>query len=188
MKLVPLPATTQKSKNQALLETLLIDFWKGKIELDTARRVLGYWQEFNSTDTDVRDLFKSFECDSDQLVVVRDIDYQSMCEHHLLPFYGKVHIGYIPNGQVLGLSKFGRIVTHFAKNPQLQERLTQQIGTAIMENLSPLGVIVVAEGFHTCMMARGILKQSSSTRTSFISGAFKTDAVARQETLNLMLY
>jgi len=167
---------------------LLINFWKGKVEPDTARRILGYWKEFNSNDSDVGDLFKSFECDNDQLVVVRDINYQSMCEHHLLPFYGKVHIGYIPTGRVLGLSKFGRIVTHFAKNPQLQERLTQQIGTAIMDNLSPLGVIVVTEGVHTCMIARGILKQDSSTRTSFISGVFKSDASARQEALNLILH
>lgn len=179
--------TTHKNQNQLLLEALLLDFWKGKVEPDTARRILGYWGEFNSPDSDVQKLFKSFDCDNDNLVVVKDIDYHSICEHHLLPFYGKVHIGYIPNGKVLGLSKFGRIVTHYAKTPQIQERLTQQIGKSIMDNLSPLGVIVVADGVHTCMMARGILKQNSTTKTSFISGVFKTDTSARQEALGSIL-
>jgi len=187
MKPAPQVAITP-NQNQALLETLLREVWGNKVEPDTARRILGYWSEFNSTDSDDEQaLFKSFECENDSLVVVKDIDYHSMCEHHLLPFFGRVHIGYIPNGKVLGLSKFGRIVSHYAKNPQLQERLTQQIGRSIMDNLAPLGVIVVADGVHTCMMARGILKQNSTTRTSFISGVFKEDMSARQEALGLIL-
>lgn len=188
MKSVSEILTPKKEPNQTVLEALLLEFWGGKVEPDTARRILGYWGEFNSSnDGDIRELFKSFECENDSLVIVKDIDYHSMCEHHLLPFYGKVHIGYIPQGKVLGLSKFGRLVNHHAARPQLQERMTQQIGKSIMDNLTPLGVIVVADGVHTCMMARGVLKQNSTTRTSSISGVFKDDVKARQEALELIL-
>jgi GTP cyclohydrolase I len=109
-----------------------------------------------------------------------------LCEHHLLPFFGVAHIGYIPNGKVLGLSKFGRVTNFFAKQPQLQERLTRQIGLAIDQYLAPVGTIVILEGTHTCMSARGVLKQNAMTRTSYVSGVFKTDLNARQEALSLI--
>lgn len=122
----------------------------------------------------------------DEMVIVKDIDFYSMCEHHLLPFFGKVHIAYLPNGKIVGLSKIPRIVDVFARRLQVQERMTQQIADTFKEFLNPLGVAVVAEAYHMCMMMRGVQKQNSITTTSAMHGIFKSDARTRSEFLNLI--
>lgn len=122
----------------------------------------------------------------DEMVIVKDIDFYSMCEHHLLPFFGKIHIAYIPNGKILGLSKIPRIVDVFAQRLQVQERMTQEIADTIDQYLSPRGVAVVAEGYHMCMMMRGVQKQNSITTTSAMHGIFTEDARTRSEFLNLI--
>ena len=126
-----------------------------------------------------------FEEKYDEMVIVKDIDFYSMCEHHMLPFYGKVHVAYIPNGKIVGLSKIPRIVEMFARRLQVQERLTQQIADILDEKLHPKGVAVVIEGFHMCMMMRGIEKQNSTTTTSAVHGAFRAEKT-RLEFLNLI--
>ena len=120
-----------------------------------------------------------------QMVIVKDIDFFSMCEHHMLPFYGKAHVAYIPNGYITGLSKIARVVDIFSHRLQVQERLTQQIRECIEETLHPLGVMVVIEAKHMCMQMRGVEKQSSITMTSDFSGAFE-QAKTRQEFMNLI--
>ena len=127
-----------------------------------------------------------FEEEYDEMVIVKDIDFYSMCEHHMLPFYGKVHVAYIPNGKIVGLSKIPRIVDIFARRLQVQERMTQEIADTIDEFLNPLGVGVVAEAYHMCMMMRGVEKQNSFTSTSAMHGQFKEDARTRVEFLNLI--
>lgn len=127
-----------------------------------------------------------FEEKYDEMVIVKDIDFYSMCEHHLLPFYGKVHIAYVPNGKIIGLSKLPRIVDVFARRLQIQERLTQEIADTLDEILQPKGVAVVAEGYHMCMMMRGVEKQNSITTTSAVHGLFQEDARTRTEFLNLI--
>ncbi len=122
----------------------------------------------------------------DEMVIVKDIDFYSMCEHHLLPFYGKVHIAYIPDGKIVGLSKIPRIVDVFARRLQVQERMTQEICDTLEEHLTPRGVAVVVEAYHMCMMMRGVQKQNSITTTSAMHGIFKEDARTRSEFLNLI--
>jgi len=125
-----------------------------------------------------------FEEEADELVVVRDIDFSSICEHHLVPFRGKVHIGYIPNGKVLGLSKFVRLVDLHARRLQVQERLTKQIANSIVEVLDPKGVAVTIQAEHMCMVMRGVEKSGASTVTSCLLGDLKTDKSLRQEFFN----
>ncbi len=126
-----------------------------------------------------------FKEDYKQMVIVKDIDFYSLCEHHIVPFYGKAHIGYIPNGYITGLSKLPRVVDVFARRLQVQERLTTQIKECIENTLRPLGVIVVLEAQHMCMQMRGVQKQNSITTTSDFTGAFK-EAKTREEFLNLI--
>lgn len=122
----------------------------------------------------------------DEMVVVKDIDFYSMCEHHMLPFYGRAHIAYIPDGKIVGLSKVPRIVDVFSRRLQVQERMTQQIADTIEEYLQPKGVAVVVEAYHMCMMMRGVEKQNSSATTSAMHGAFREDARTRSEFISLI--
>lgn len=127
-----------------------------------------------------------FKEDYRQMVLVKDIEIYSLCEHHLLPFYGKAHVAYIPNGYITGLSKVARVVECFARRLQVQERLTVQIRDCIQETLNPLGVAVVVEAAHMCMQIRGVQKQNSITTTSAFTGAFLKDFKTRAEFLNLI--
>ncbi len=126
-----------------------------------------------------------FEERHESMVVVRDIEIYSLCEHHLLPFFGKAHVAYLPNGKIVGLSKLPRIVDVFARRLQVQERMTDEIADAIMRVLDPLGVGVVIEAYHLCMMMRGVEKQNSKTITSALRGAFRDDHKTRDEFLRL---
>jgi len=127
-----------------------------------------------------------FEENYSNMVLVRDIEFYSMCEHHMLPFFGTAHVAYIPNGKVVGLSKVARVVDVFARRLQVQERLTDQVADALLEVLEPHGVGVVIEAAHFCMMMRGVEKQNSKTVTSALRGSFKEDASTRQEFLRLV--
>jgi GTP cyclohydrolase I len=127
-----------------------------------------------------------FNVNYDEMVIVKDIEFFSLCEHHLLPFFGKAHIAYVPNGKVIGLSKIPRLVDVFARRLQVQERLTRQIGDAITEAIHPQGVAVILEAQHLCMMMRGVEKQHSSTVTSAMLGVFKTQLQTRNEFLSLV--
>ena len=126
-----------------------------------------------------------FEEKYNQMVIVKDIDFFSMCEHHMLPFYGKAHVAYIPNGYITGLSKIARVVDIFSHRLQVQERLTQQIKDCIQDTLKPMGVMVVVEAKHMCMQMRGVENQNSITTTSAFSGAFE-QAKTREEFMNLL--
>ena len=140
----------------------------------------GYTQDPHKVLTDAL-----FEEQYDQMVIVKDIDFFSMCEHHMLPFYGKAHVAYIPNGHITGLSKIARVIDIFSHRLQVQERLTEQIMNCINDTLKPQGVMVVIEARHMCMQMRGVEKQSSITMTSDFSGAFE-QAKTRQEFMNLI--
>ncbi|WP_027632364.1 GTP cyclohydrolase I FolE [Clostridium hydrogeniformans] len=131
-------------------------------------------------------LSKSFTVEEDNIVIERDITYYSMCEHHFLPFFGKAHIAYIPNGKVAGLSKLARTVDVFSKRPQLQEKLTSDIGEAIMKHLDAKGVMVMVEGEHLCMTMRGVKKPGSKTVTLCYKGEFETNKDLRDEVYRLM--
>jgi GTP cyclohydrolase I len=122
----------------------------------------------------------------DEMVLVKHINFFSLCEHHLLPFFGKIHVAYVPDGRVIGLSKIPRIVDAYSRRLQLQERMTAQIADCLMQHLRPWGVGVVCEAMHLCMAMRGVQKVSSSTTTSAMEGGFKSDARTRQEFLHLI--
>jgi GTP cyclohydrolase I len=155
--------------------------------LATPSRVERSWRFLTSGyDMDVDEVVNGalFTAEGSEMVVVKGIEFYSVCEHHLLPFFGKAHIGYIPNERLLGLSKFARVVDVFARRLQVQERMTSQIADALVELLQPQGLAVVTEASHLCMMMRGVEKQGSSTRTSAMRGVFKSDARTRQEFLD----
>ena len=125
-----------------------------------------------------------FDVEYDEMVIVRDIEFYSLCEHHILPFMGRVHVAYFPKGKVLGLSKIPRIVDMFAKRLQVQERLTRQIADFVQNTLDPYGVAVVVEGLHLCMMMRGVKKHNARMTTSAMHGAFRSNLATRQEFLD----
>ncbi len=127
-----------------------------------------------------------FDESAKDMIIVKDIEFYSLCEHHLIPFYGKAHVGYIPNGKIIGLSKIPRIIDFYARRLQVQERLTNQIATCIQNLLNPKGVAVVMEGRHFCMLMRGVQKQNSIASTSSMLGAFKDKSTTRNEFLKLV--
>ncbi len=127
-----------------------------------------------------------FQSENNEMIIVKDIEFYSLCEHHLLPFYGKCHIGYIPDKRIIGLSKLSRITDFFARRLQIQERLTTQIAETLESILEPIGVGVVIEAYHLCTMMRGVQKQNSYAVTSALRGRFKSDSRTRNEFLNLI--
>ena len=127
-----------------------------------------------------------FPDECDEMVVVKDVEFYSQCEHHMLPFFGRVHVGYVPDGKIIGLSKIARVVDVFARRLQVQERMTSQIAEGLMEILTPRGVGVVVEARHFCMMMRGVQKQNSSTLSSAMRGIFQEDARTRMEFMDLI--
>lgn len=155
---------------------------------DTPHRVAkAYSTLFGGYEQDPKEVLTVFDGeDYDEMIICKDIDFYSNCEHHMLPFFGKVHIGYIPNKKIVGLSKLPRIVDIFARRLQNQERLTQQIAQTLDELISPKGVAVVIEAKHFCTMARGVEKQNSSMTTSASIGLFKKNAKTRSEFLKLI--
>ncbi|MBI5435242.1 MAG: GTP cyclohydrolase I FolE [Planctomycetes bacterium] len=155
----------------------------------TPERVERAWRELTQGMTQSVDEVVGkgvFDEDCSEMVLVKDIEFYSVCEHHLLPFYGRVHVAYIPNGRIIGLSKIPRIVDVFARRLQVQERMTVEIAQAIQRILAPKGVGVVAEARHLCMMMRGVQKQSSAAMTSCLLGAFQSDSKTRSEFLSLV--
>jgi len=159
--------------------------------LDTPKRVAKMYEEvFSGLNEDPKQHFETiFSEDHEELVLVKDIPFYSMCEHHLVPFFGKAHVAYIPqNGRVTGLSKLARAVEAVAKRPQLQERITSTIADSMMEKLDPRGVMVVVEAEHMCMTMRGVKKPGSKTVTTAVRGVLADDAVARSEVLSLIKY
>ena len=131
-------------------------------------------------------LKKTFQARNNEMVIEKDITFYSMCEHHLMPFYGKAHIAYIPQGKVVGLSKLARTVEVFARRAQIQEKLTAQIADALEEHLNPAGVMIMLEAEHMCMTMRGVKKPGSKTTTSAVRGSFQTDQRTREEALSLI--
>jgi GTP cyclohydrolase I len=158
--------------------------------LDTPRRVAKMYEEvFSGLGADPTGLFeKSFAENHTELVLVKDIPFYSICEHHLVPFFGMAHVGYIPSkeGRICGLSKLARLLDLFARRPQVQERLTSQVADTIVSQLDPQGVIVVIEAEHLCMSMRGVKKPGSRTTTSAVRGAFKDSQRTRDEALSLI--
>jgi len=157
--------------------------------LDTPERVeksLRYLTSGYAADVDTVLNNALFTVDYNEMVIVKDIDFYSLCEHHLLPFFGKCHVAYIPNGKVVGLSKIPRLVDIYARRLQVQERLTNQIAHTLREKIKPLGVAVVTEATHLCMAMRGVEKQNPTAVTSAMLGAFREDARTRAEFLNLI--
>ncbi|MCM3341488.1 GTP cyclohydrolase I FolE [Paenibacillus sp. MER TA 81-3] len=156
--------------------------------LETPARVTRMYEEiFAGYEVDPRDVLGvTFDERHEELVIVKDITYYSQCEHHMAPFFGKVHIGYIPSGKIAGLSKLARLVEAVSRRLQVQERITSQIADIMDEVLQPHGVMVVVEGEHLCMCARGVKKPGSKTVTSAARGSFRSDAAQRAEFLSLI--
>ena len=156
--------------------------------LDTPRRIAEMYTElFSGLHRDPREVLShAFQESHREMVILKNIPFYSLCEHHFLPFHGRAHVGYVPNGRIVGASKIARAVDILARRPQLQERLTGQIADAIMEGLSPDGVAVVIEAEHLCMTMRGVQKPGTTLITSAIRGAFRRRAVTRSEFLSLV--
>ena len=160
---------------------------RGGLRETPARVARMYGEIFAGIDVDASQIVTLVEgADFDEMIMVRDIPLYSMCEHHLIPFNGKAHVAYIPNGKIVGLSKLPRIVEVFARRLQVQERLTDQVADAIMDTLHPMGVGVVIDCLHLCMAMRGVEKQNSRTMTSALRGVFRDDPRTRDEFLRLV--
>ena len=172
-----------------LLETIGEDVNREGL-VRTPHRVAKAWEYFsrgyraNIDDVINNAIFENEECS--EMIIVRDIEYFSMCEHHMLPFFGKAHIGYIPDGKIIGLSKIPRLVDMFARRLQVQERLTHQIAYTLKEVLNPIGVAVILEGRHLCMQMRGVEKQNSFATTSAMLGEFHDEVETRSEFLSII--
>ena len=181
-----------KDKIQKLIHELLIELGEDPMReglVKTPERVAKSWEYIaRGYDQNVRDVINGalFEENARGMVIVRDIEFYSMCEHHLLPFFGVAHIGYIPDKKLLGISKIPRIVDMFARRLQLQERLTQQIADTLFEILQPKGLGVVMEARHMCMQMRGVQKSRSITTTSAVLGEFHDEAETREEFLRMI--
>lgn len=166
--------------------------WGTRLDSDgmhgTPARVARHWAAITSGlhQDPLTPLCRTFDCSHDEIVLVRDIPFNSLCEHHLLPFFGVAHVAYIPSGKVVGLSKIPRCLDILAARPQLQERLTDDLAAAIHQALNPLGVAVVVKAEHTCMSTRGVLKAGSQTITSCLLGVFRDNHAARSEVMELM--
>ena len=157
--------------------------------IKTPLRVAKAWKFFsNGYKQNLDDIINNaiFNEDSKDMVVVRDVEFFSLCEHHLLPFFGKAHVAYIPDGKVIGLSKIPRIIDMFSRRLQVQERLTRQISETVKDVLEPVGVAVIMEGQHMCMQMRGVEKQNSYATTSFMTGLFRKDSKTRDEFLKII--
>ncbi len=194
---LPLPPELAPSVDRARIEAAVREILAAIGEdperdglLDTPARVARMYAETCAGlhDDPARHLKVTFDAGHDEMIMVRDIALYSMCEHHLVPFYGTAHVAYIPNvdGRVTGLSKLARLVEGFARRPQVQERLTTQVADAIEASLQPRGVLVVIEAEHMCMAMRGIRKAGASTVTSAVRGIFRTDAAARAEAMRFI--
>lgn len=170
-----LTALGEDPSREGLLQT------PGRVERSLRFLTSGYGQTLPEVVGDAL-----FQAEGAELVVVRDIEFYSLCEHHMLPLFGRVHIAYLPDKAILGLSKFGRIVDMFARRLQVQERLTREIADAVVQTLQPKGVAVVAEASHMCMMMRGVQKQESRTRTLTTRGMFTDNLRLRQEALEAL--
>lgn len=155
---------------------------------DTPKRVADMYEEiFSGLNISPEEILKPIEGEThDEMVLIKDIPFYSVCEHHLLPFIGKAHIAYIPSGSIVGLSGLARALEHLAKRPQLQERLTSELADMIMKNLKPKGAMVIIDAEHLCMSMRGIKKPGSRTVTSAVRGLFKTRQSTREELLELI--
>ena len=184
--------TTRDARIREAVEVLLTELGEDPTReglLRTPERVArslrfltgGYGRDIDDVLNDAR-----FSVSCNEMVIVRNIDFYSLCEHHLLPFFGKCHVAYLPRDQVVGLSKIPRIVDVFSRRLQVQERLTNQIAESLLEKLNPLGVGVVVEATHLCMVMRGVEKQNSFATTSAMLGSFRDDARTRLEFLNLL--
>ena len=180
------------SKVEKIIKELLIQIGEDPDRegiLRTPERVAKAWDFFSQGYTQDLDAIINnavFTENYDEMVTIKDIDFFSLCEHHLLPFFGKVHVAYIPNGKILGLSKIPRIVEMFSRRLQVQERMTQQIAETINDVLKPKGVSVVIEGEHMCMQMRGVEKQNSYATTSSMKGIFLKDSRTREEFLTII--
>lgn len=155
---------------------------------DTPKRVVKSWKEiYGGYDVDVPSLFTTFAADGyDQIVLLRDIEFYSNCEHHMQPFFGRAHVAYIPETRVVGISKLARLVDAFARRLQIQERIGDEVTRALVEHLSPKGAACIIEAKHMCMCARGVGKQNSIMTTSSLQGVFRTDAAARAELMAML--
>jgi GTP cyclohydrolase IA len=184
--------TNQRDSMEAIITDLLTEIGEDPSReglIKTPERVSRAWRFLTrGYSQDIKDVLNDavFEEDVDEMVVVRDIDFFSLCEHHLLPFYGRAHVGYIPNGKVVGLSKMPRLVEVFSRRLQLQERMTLQIARSIEETIQPKGVAVVTEAYHMCMMMRGVEKVNTTTVASAMLGRFRSDRRTRSEFMNLI--
>ena len=184
------PETTRKLAEhyEAILELLGEDACREGLHKTPLRVAKSIQYLTHGNNIDPHEILKTtkFKEDYPQMVIVKDIDLYSMCEHHMIPFYGKAHVAYIPNGYITGLSKIARVVEAYARRLQVQERLTMQIRDCIQDTLNPIGVAVVIEAAHMCMQMRGVQKQNSVTTTSAFTGIFLSDIKTREEFIHLI--